>query len=158
MSDPQYTERTHHGDFIQYRISEPGETFAEFMKRSPYYANDTKAQEDILRTIRMPFNGCKASHGWSDFTMTAYQARKIVSVGWVERLRNDRDGNPRYRLHTDAGYFDTEKGASINYGINNMMNPRIRETYILDTRPVTLVLTKRGYVTHIERDGRSLDK
>lgn len=158
MTQPQYTERTHHGKFFSYRISEEGETFAEFMKRSPYYAADTELHATILQKLRMPVCGGAAQHGWSDFTMTPYPARQLVTVAWVERRRNSRDGNPRFRLHTDNGFYDTEPGASLNFGILNMTNSRIPETYILNDRPVTLVMNKHAYVTDIERDGKSLDK
>lgn len=155
VSDYQYTERTHHGSFFSYRISREGETFAEFMARSPYYSGRSgkfKALDSELRKTG------HANFGWSYFTFTKYQARISATVFSVESRRNDSAGNPRWIINTDAGTFFTESGASVNYGINNMTNSRMPATYILNGEPVILVLSPRGTVRFIEREGRSLDK
>lgn len=155
---PQYTERTEYGQYFSYRVSEPGETFPEFMSRSPFYSRSAgvAAWDEIEAGLKR--RGGAYEFGWSRFTYTEHEARRQVTVQWFERQRNDRCGNPRWRLHTDVGHFDTEPGASVGYGISNMTNSRIPETYILNDAPVHLVLNKRGRIVDIERNGRSLDK
>lgn len=159
-NDPQYTERTHHGDFFRYRISLPGETFAEFMARSPYYSSAERIVQLSTGAFRDTLHDTgRADFGWSDFTYTRYQARRMETITWVERRRSSTASNPRWRLHTQSnGYFDTEPDASLGYGVKNMTNSRLRDTYILDGHPVVLVLNPRGHVNGIERNGRTLDK
>lgn len=46
--------------------------------------------------------------------------RKQVTVETVERLPStNKDGNPRYRVHTDRGTWLTTPGGSVAYGIEN---------------------------------------
>jgi hypothetical protein len=63
-----------------------------------------------------------------------------VTVYSVERLRNSRDGNPRYKLHTSEGTLTTQSDAACNYGLENRASDG---GLPLDT-PVTLLATDKA--------------
>lgn len=87
--------------------------------------------------------------------MTDNRKRVDVTVFRVERGTNSHFGNPRFKLHTSVGVYETETDGSISYSIDNYCNSRHPETYIID-QEVTLVLTSGGKVTDIEKNGKRL--
>lgn len=83
-----------------------------------------------------------------------------VVIESIERLNNDKNGNPQYRLHTSEGVFYTAPSASLNYGITNHSSSRSVHPWIIGnpSRPqVDLIVTPRGkQVCYIEIDGESV--
>lgn len=164
-SAPQYTEHTRYGDTNVYRISRPGETFAEFMARSPFYSSGelySANWEEIETMLRMPSRGGKYGFGWSDFTRTAYPARVLANIDTVERLQNSPSGNPRWKLSGSDGsgtarHWVTESDGKLSHTLSNYTNSRRTRTDILRAgRVVTLVLSYVGKVTDIEIDGETM--
>lgn len=164
-SERQYTERTHHGDFFAYRISEPGESFAQFMRKSPYYGNKPDEWlvmfERKLRPTRD--HTARAVFGWSDFTATAHRARVLVRITEVKRANNSVSNNPRFRIYGtvdgDSSVWVTETDGKPSYEVSNYTNSRRPETYLLrPDRQYTLVLTPAGRVRDIEYQGIPLSE
>lgn len=65
----------------------------------------------------------------------------------AERLTNSTNGNPRYKLHTSDGVFQTQSDASCSYDVDNITRTIPRG----ETIPVTLHLTPAGRVWNIVR-------
>lgn len=84
--------------------------------------------------------------------------RKIenVRIAAAERRNNSNAGNPRWRLSTDHGTFDTETDGQIGYTVSNLANSR-RPDFAIgdDAPPVTLVL-RGSRVIRIERNATVL--
>jgi hypothetical protein len=82
-----------------------------------------------------------------------------VTVHSIERLRLSVNGNPRFRLYTDHGNYDTETDASFNYGIENYTNSRRPESFIIGNPSATVTLLTTGTrqrVYGFERNGKTL--
>lgn len=64
-----------------------------------------------------------------------------VEIFRIERMGLSRNGNPRFRLHTDQGTFATKTDASLAYGIENYTNTRFPDEHVIGNpgRKVTLV-------------------
>lgn len=89
----------------------------------------------------------------------ALQPNEIeVTIYRAERLTNSSAGNPRWRLYTSEGNYDTGADVSVNYSVDNLTNSRFPDTYAIgdDAPPVILTLSKSAKVTHITKDGKKL--
>lgn len=62
----------------------------------------------------------------------------VATITRLERLNSSRNGNPRYRVHTDGPTHDTEPDSAIAYGLPN---PEFRDV------PVTFTVNGRGWIT-----------
>lgn len=65
----------------------------------------------------------------------------------AERLNNSTNGNPRWRLLTSEGSFNTDSDASVGYEVANFLHSK----YGVVGKLVTFTATKRGkYVWKME--------
>lgn len=54
----------------------------------------------------------------------------LATVTALTRLRNSRDGNPRYEVNTDQGVFTMKPDAAVAYQISDyLIGKRITITY-----------------------------
>ena len=63
----------------------------------------------------------------------------------AERLTVSANGNPRWKLHTAAGFFNTQADAAANYEVSNFLSHMPA-----NGRPVVLKVSGRGTVWDIE--------
>lgn len=76
-------------------------------------------------------------------------ATQLVSV---TRLTNSTNGNPRFRLNTTHGEYQTQSDAACSYDVDNIARKiRNRDTGESIPLPVTLSLTPAGRVWDIAR-------
>lgn len=75
-----------------------------------------------------------------------------VEIFRIERLSLSRNGNPRFKLHTDKGVFTTKVDASLAYGIENYTNARFPDEHVIGNpgRKVTLVGNRETSIYEIE--------
>lgn len=57
------------------------------------------------------------------------------------------NGNPNWKIHTDAGDYRVQSDSSLVYSVGNYLNRRIADSLI--GVPVRLILTRAGRVTHV---------
>ncbi|QGJ90085.1 hypothetical protein HWC80_gp045 [Mycobacterium phage Indlulamithi] len=87
---------------------------------------------------------------------------KGVEIYRVSRNKaSGTNGNPRFTLHTDRGEMHTGVDASLGYGIENLTNKRLPETFVIGNPGVTVDLVGCGSrpdsnIIHVIRDGKQL--
>lgn len=82
-----------------------------------------------------------------------------VVIFSAELLRNTPSGNPRYKLHTSEGTFETEPDASLGWGIANYSNSAAGPWVVGNPAgpEVALRVTRNNRVTYLEYDGQVLN-
>lgn len=74
------------------------------------------------------------------------QFERVVTVYRLDRMPNSVNGNPRYRLTTDAGEYITSSDHAFVYGIENGFRPRNH----WEGRKAWITLTRAGRVSDLE--------
>lgn len=65
-----------------------------------------------------------------------------VTVFSLQRLKNSRNGNPRFKVNTDQGSFNTAGDHSFVYAIQNGWRGK-------DNREAEIEVSGRGTITHL---------
>lgn len=75
---------------------------------------------------------------------------QIDRITGMQRLTNCPDGNPRYRVFSEAGYWDTSPGSAVVYGITNTA---------FKEKPLRLELNGRKQIVGVSNpDGSRVEK
>jgi len=75
--------------------------------------------------------------------MAAKPTTVTVTIVSLERLNNSVNGNPRFKIHTDGGWYITSSDHGFCYSIENDWRGK-------DTRDAVLTLTRAGRVCDLD--------